>query len=188
MPTLGSVASVVASIRDESGVEIERIVKNADDEIRALKAPLPPEEILDRQQQIAAAMKGNEEALAQVEWDSRRRLIEQREEWIRRAVKLGNEILRGAGAGDLRRLALEALQFVRGEKVELLVSARDRERIDDEWCRSVAPNLSLAADAAPISGGCIARSGPITFDNSLEERARRLESQWRAALASIYRV
>lgn len=188
MQVLGSSASVLAAIRDEAAAEMERITKAADDAIASLTAPQPPQEIPNRAQRMAEALKRNEESLAQTEWDARRALIEQREEWIVRVVARGNEILAETRLDDLARLAREALELVRGEKAELLVSARDRALIDDEWCRSIAPNLTLASEVAPISGGCIVRCGAIVVDNSFEERARRLEPQWRSRLAAMYRV
>ena len=39
---------------------------------------------------------------------------------------------------------------------------------------------------APIRGGCIVRAANLVVDNSLEERERRFEAEWRAALAKAY--
>ena len=188
MQTLGSVASVIVAIRDEAAAQIEQIAAKAGEQNRELQLPGPPAEIPDRHQQIAAALKRNAEALAQEEWESRRRLIEQREEWIARVVERGNEILRLSGEDVLQRLTREALELVAGERVELIVSERDRARIDEAWCGAISSRLVLAPETAPISGGCILRSGAIVFDNSFEERGRRLEPRWRSTLAAMYRL
>ncbi|MGZ8851305.1 MAG: hypothetical protein ACXW3E_13390, partial [Thermoanaerobaculia bacterium] len=103
----------------------------------------------------------------------------------------GNELLRSASADDrkktLTRLAREALLSVRGEGPELRIAAADRELVDETWCRQIAPGVTIGANA-DIGGGCLLHSGAVVFDNSIEQRAKRLEPVWRKALAGMYRV
>ena len=156
MQTFGSVASVVAAIREDAAAEVERIEQQTTAETAALGViPSASEESpADRETRIAAAHRAVAEALAQQEWEGRRALIEQREAWMARVVAAAQ------GRCDLDALVREATERVGGP----------------------------ATLSYPPDGGCIATAGDVAFDNSLAARARRLEPEWRSALASLYRL
>src|SRR5512142_1354619 len=107
MHVLGSLDAVIASIREEANGEVERI--------RELSvAPPPPAasagEGAGATQQLAAERKRSDERLAQVEWEEKRRVIEQREIWIGRVIARANEILAKTDQRTLDRLVAEAKQ------------------------------------------------------------------------------
>lgn len=157
MHVLGSLDAVIASIREEADAEVERIREHG-------AAPVPGAE---RRPETAAAphlnaeRKRNDERIAQVEWEEKRRVIEQRETWIARVIARANELLAQTDKATLDRLAAEAKQAIR--------------------C------VDVTVERAP-GGGCIVRSGALVVDNSFSERAKRLEPVWRKALAEMYRV
>jgi vacuolar-type H+-ATPase subunit E/Vma4 len=191
MNVIGSVDSVIATIRAEADAEIERLRATGDQELARLRELPPQSDPPDREARLAAARKHNDELSAQMDWEEHRRVIEQREAWMARVIARGNELLRSASVDERRQsltaLTREALRSVSGENIELRLSAADREIVDDAWCRDIPPGLHLG-ETAPIRGGCLVRSGPLVFDNSFEERAKRLEPVWRKALAGAYRV
>jgi vacuolar-type H+-ATPase subunit E/Vma4 len=156
----GSVASVIASIRDEVAAEVERIERaGAADVARSReKAATTVVTIADRDLRIAAARREIAERLAQEEWESRRAAAEQREEWIARVIARGRELL---GEIDVRdALVREALAHLPAGEHET----------------TIAP-----------CGGVIVACGNVVFDNSFDSRARRLEPEWRKALSEVYR-
>ena len=162
MPLSGSAESVVAAIRDDAAAEVERIEKAAADEIAAQRSTIErvPAVAADRDQRLTTARRLVAEALAQAEWEARRTFIEQREQWIESVVRRGREILKGTPPEAMARMREEALAAVGNRQAEV---------------------------TAASSGGCIARAGHLVFDNSFEERARRFEPAWRAAIAEMYR-
>ncbi len=162
MQAIGSVDSVIAAIRDEAAAEVEHLRARADQEIAAIKAlPVEMSDHAERHRRIAAAHKRNEELMAQADWDGRRRIMEAREEWMRRVVARGKQIL--ASLDDPRREAINA---------RLIAEAR--------------ASLPAEPDEITTENGCVVRCGAIVFDNSFEERGRRLEPVWRKALAEMY--
>jgi len=162
VPLSGSVDSVMAAIRDDAAVEVERIEKTAADEVTAQRAASQrtPSVSADRDQRLAAARRRNAEAIAQTEWAARRAFIEEREQWIGRVVARGREILSATSPDALSRLAAEAVAAVGDEHAEVIAAS---------------------------SGGCVARAGSLVVDNSFDGRARRFEPVWRAAIAEMYR-
>jgi len=108
MQALGSVASVVAAIREDAAAEVERIEELTAADVAALSViPSESEESpADREQRIAAAHRAVSEKLAQQEWEGRRAVIEQREAWIARVVAAAQ------GKCDLEALKREALERV----------------------------------------------------------------------------
>ncbi len=191
MAVAGSVESVVATIRAEADAEVDRLRARGDEEIAGLR-DLPQEtDSADREVRLSAARKYRDELAAQMDWEERRRVIEQREAWIARVIARGEELLRSAIVDgrkqSLARLAREAFQSVHGEPIEIRVGAHDRALIDDAWCRAIDPGLTIGANV-PVRGGCLLQSGALVFDNSYEQRAKRLEAVWRQALSGIYRV
>lgn len=162
MLTIGSPASVVASIREDEDAEVERVQAKTASELAAIAedAASVSVAISDREQRIAAARRCNEERIAKQEWEGRRAVMQQRELWIGRVVaKAQNEW--SASSGE----ALDAL-------------VRDaRLRLPEGKCDVVASPR----------GGCVVRIGDLSFDNTFEARSRRLEPEWRSALSGMYK-
>ena len=168
MQTIGSVASLVAAIREDAAAEVERI-----EQLPPAVEP-PPEPPRRDEERLNAIRRQNAERVARQEWEGTRAAIEQREAWIRSVVG------RAELSGDPMPLAVEALRYVPGDECEIAINPRDR--ID-----AAKLGRRVRVVEAPIAGGCIVTSGDVTFDNSYEARARRLESEWRNALSEMYR-
>jgi len=183
MQSLGSVASIIASIREEAAAEVDRIDEASKIEIAAVRAEAENTAVTisDRDARLAAARSENEERIARQEWEGRRLAIEQREAWIQRVVAAGRERWQ-PDATQLMDLIREALGKIDARECEVAVAERDRSRVDvTKFDRNV--RLTTAA----IDGGCIVTAGDLVFDNSLEARARRLEPIWRNALSEMYK-
>ncbi len=162
MEIQGSVASVVAAIRDEADDEIEKLEEQTATSIAEARRAMAPVVIADRETRIRAAHRDAAEHIAQQEWEGRRAEIEQREAWLQRVAARGRERL--AAERDpaiMQRLVEEAARFL------------------PEAARDVTP--------AP-SGGCTVAAGDLVFDNSFDARARRFEPAWRRALNEMYRI
>ena len=183
MHTSGSVASIVAAIREDAEAEVERI----DQSTRAQVAAILREEretvvtIPDRDTRLAAARRENQERLAQQDWEGRRAAIEQREAWIARVIATARERYRSTPEQQTA-LVREALQNVDAAECEVLVSPRDRDLVDPSRFEK-----KIHITTTELSGGCIVTAGPVVFDNSLDARAKRLESEWRKALGEVYK-
>jgi len=162
MQTLGSPASVVASIREDGDAEVERIQEAAATELATIAAETTSMNVAigDRDQQLAAARRENEERIAKQEWEGRRAVMQQREAWIQRVVAKAQEGWSASSAESLDALVREA-----------------RSRLPDGDCEVIASPR----------GGCIVRIGDLSFDNSFEARSRRLEPEWRGALSGMYK-
>jgi vacuolar-type H+-ATPase subunit E/Vma4 len=188
MHTAGSVLSVVAAIREEAGVDVERIEKETAAETGRLRsdAQAANVEVADRAQRLDGARRAVVARLAAADWECRRAVIEQREAWIASVIAASTS---GAALEDLAR---EALRNLPAAPCEISVAAHDEHLIDEEWCRRIAAETGKPsvrrAPSVPIQGGCIAQSSDMSFDNSIEERSRRFEHEWRAALCNLYVV
>lgn len=184
MQTAGSPASVVAAIREEAAAEAERIQETAAAELAAIAAAAAAAgvAIADREERLAAARRENEERLAKQEWEGRRTSIEQREEWIRRVVAKAQAMWSEGEEKERRErlnaLLREGLSRMPPGACRVGVSEADRNLVD-------AADVEIAA--AAIAGGCVLSIGNVSFDNSFEARARRLEPEWRGALSRMYR-
>jgi vacuolar-type H+-ATPase subunit E/Vma4 len=178
MQSHGSVASVVAAIRDEAAAEVERLQRASQTEVEKLRATTEAFQVPDREQRLAAARREQRERVAQNEWECRRAVIEQREEWIRRVIERGNEMLAsGDRSAALNRLFDEARRRLPEGPCRAVVAERDVKLLQRK---------DVEVKAGPISGGCIVSAASVTFDNSFEARARRLEFEWRKAIAALY--
>lgn len=93
MQTLGSPASVIAAIREDAAAEAERIQEATASELASIRAEGASAEvaIAGREERLAAARRESEERIAKQEWEARRAVIEQREEWIVRVVAKARE-------------------------------------------------------------------------------------------------
>lgn len=157
MQGYGSAESVIAAIRDEATAEVERVERAASAEIDAL-AVIEPFAIADREQRLAAARREARERLAQEEWQGRRAMIEQREQWITRVIARGREIL---SKSDIQPLIDNAIAHLPPVPCEI---------------------------TRPPCGGVIVTAGDVAFDNSFDARSHRLEREWRKAIAALYEV
>src|SRR5450756_2092777 len=98
MPIVGSIDAVTATIRDEANEELERIRGVRDEEIARLRELPAAASPGNRERLLSEAHRRNNELLAQMEWEEKRRVIEQREAWIARVIRRGSEILATADA------------------------------------------------------------------------------------------
>lgn len=195
MRSLGSSAAVAAAVREDEGAEVERI----DRETVAALARLVEEDaaapvaLPEREVRLGAARREARELLAQEDLRDAREALEARESWMRRAVVEGRKLLAdpvpaAQRRADLARLAREGLDRLPGDPVEIVVAPADAALLDDAWIRDLAPGRAVRVvqgDDA-LAGGCVVQSGKVTFDNSLEARARRFEAAWRTALGALY--
>ena len=162
MQTLGSPASVIAAIREDGEAEVERIQEAAAAALKtiAVEAASTDVAVGDREERLAAARRMNEDRLARQEWEGRRAVMQQREEWIQRVVTKAQQRWGASSAETLDALVREA-----------------RARLPEGECEVVASTR----------GGCIVRIGDLSFDNTFEARSRRLEPEWRSALSGMYK-
>lgn len=178
METLGSVASVIASIRDEAAAEAEKLERDVPAIVRESVV------IADRDARIAAAHRANRERIAQQEWQLRRAMIEQREAWMERVLTEAHRRWPAMDEQSLVALAREALERIPGPTCQLAV--RDDHM---DLARSIKqPGKEITVTRGNIAGGCVVVSGGVAFDNSFEARERRLEPEWRRALNALYRT
>jgi len=191
----GSAASVAAAIREDAAAEAERIDQSAATEIAALKteAATADVSIADRERQIAAARREADERVAQQEWQGRRAFIEAREAWIAEIIAAAQQRWSSGSREEriarLTALATEALERVAGDDCVLTIGLADADIGGDAWAAALASacgkrRVRIATGA--IAAGCIASAGNLAFDNSVESRARRLEPEWRNALAAMF--
>lgn len=198
MKTLGSPASVADAVREEASREVERLLRDTDEEIARLRAEAQSADVMppDRPARLAAARREISAQLAREDWEDRRAALEERERWTERAIRLARERLDGDREAASRRdlllaLAVEAAERLPAGAVEIAVSASDASIADDafveELARRARRTVARARGDLPQSG-CVVSTvgGKVRFDNSLEARARRFEPLWRAALTEIY--
>ena len=198
MKSLGSIAAVVAAIREDGAAEAEAVDRRAHadiDQIRALEAR-DVVTIPDRESRLAAARQLAQARITHEDWEDTRQAVAAREEWLARAVQLGEALL-ARPADDrtcrerLATLADEGLTRLAGRPCEVVVPARLVEILDPAWQRGVAEAaglVDLKVVDGPCDGGCIVRTldGRASFDNSYAARARRFQAAWRSALADVY--
>ena len=161
MQTLGSPASVVAATREDAEAEVERIQETTAGELAAIRAEAGSTSVViaDREARLTAARRETEERVARQEWEGRRAVMQQREQWIQRVVTA----------------AQARWTVTSGEALDALVREA-RSRLPEGDCEIIASPR----------GGCVVRCGDLSFDNSYEARSRRLEPEWRAALSGMY--
>jgi vacuolar-type H+-ATPase subunit E/Vma4 len=198
MKPLGSVAAVVAAIREDAEAEVETLDRHAQTEIARLGADhvslavsLPDAEL-----RLATARQRARARLAQEDWEDTSEMLAERERWMARAVELGRRQL--ADRGDPRALrdrmttlAREALVRLPEGALEVVVSEADAACLGRDWLSGLvtpAHPEKVRVVAGPVDGGCIVRTvdGRASFDNTYAARARRFETAWRSALAAIY--
>jgi vacuolar-type H+-ATPase subunit E/Vma4 len=198
MKPLGSVAAVVAAIREDAAVDVEAIARQADAEIARLRAEdaAQPLTFADGDTQVATARDAARARLAQEDWLDSRAAIDEREAWLARAMALGQERCALDAGADIRkqrlaRLVQEAVGRLPSAAIDIVVSAADAALLDEAWreqCRAAHRLESVTVVAGVIDGGCLVRSGDgrASYDNTYRARADRFRTAWRAALADVY--
>jgi vacuolar-type H+-ATPase subunit E/Vma4 len=199
MKALGSPAAVVAAVRDDAGAEVERLER----ESRAALARLAAEEaaepaaIPERESRLATARREARELLAREDLLDAREALEAREAWIVEAVAEGRRLLAepvpaAERRADLARLAREGIDRLPGDAFDVIVAPSDAALLDERWAGALAPGRAarVVAEAGISPGGCLVRSpdGKVSFDDTLEARARRFEVAWRTALGALYQA
>jgi vacuolar-type H+-ATPase subunit E/Vma4 len=186
MQTLGSVASIIAAIREDAAAEVEHVEESMNAEVASIRAEEASTDVRipDRDARLAAARRENDQSIAHQEWEGRRAAMAQRETWIESVTAKPREHWRG-DAAQLNALIREALQKLDAHECEVAVAQRDRELVD---AANLPAEKKIRLTTAPIAGGCIITAGDVVFDNSFEARTRRLEPEWRKALSELYRV
>src|SRR5579872_2362589 len=171
MQGVGSVASIVAAIREDAQAEVDRIDETTAKDIETIRAEGAATSVAipDLEARTAAERAEAEERIARQEWEARRTLLEQRETWIDR-VAAAARTSRDVDRAQLTALVREALQTIDAAEVEIAVAERDRPLVD---VKKLGRKVRLTV--AGIDGGCIVSGGNLVFDNSFEARARRLE-------------
>jgi vacuolar-type H+-ATPase subunit E/Vma4 len=198
MKPLGSVAAVVAAIREDAAVDVEAIARQADADIARLRAEdaAQPVTFVEGDLQVAAARDAARVRLAQEDWLDSCAAIGERETWLARAVALGQERLGLEVAAEvhkqrLERLIQESLTRLQSAAVDIVVSVADLALLDEVWREQFQATHrieSLTITAGAIDGGSLVRSvdGRASYDNTYAARAERFRTAWRAALADVY--
>jgi vacuolar-type H+-ATPase subunit E/Vma4 len=197
MKALGSLAALLAAIRDDAAAEAEAIQRDAESAVAAITgdaADCPPGHGDDGR--LLAARDRARVRVAQEDWHDARDAIAEREGWMAQAVTRGTALLgeRRTAAerrNELAALAREAVARLPAGAIELVVDAGAAADLDDAWRAALAACRGgdrITIVTAVVNGGCIARSadGRASFDNSYAARAERLQAEWRAALSAIY--
>jgi vacuolar-type H+-ATPase subunit E/Vma4 len=198
MKPLGSLAALLAAIRDDAAAEVEAIQRDADAAVARLAAddaacPPPPG---GDTPVLAAARDRSRVRIAQEDWHDARDAIAEREQWMARVVELGTAHLlerptTAQRRAELGALAREAVARLPAGAIELVVDEAAANDLDDDWRAALAASRGgdpITIVTAAVNGGCLARSadGRAAFDNRYAARAERLQAQWRAELAAIY--
>ncbi len=198
MKPLGSVAAVIAAVREDASAEAESIDRRAQTEVERIRSLAASDVVTipDLERRLTAARQASEARLAQEDWEDRREAVADRERWIARAVELGRHLLTDPGDAQARRerlaaLALEALSRLPGGVCEVVVPEAELAWLGPDWCRAVADAAGrdeVRVTAGSQEGGCIARTpdGRASFDNSYAARAQYFQAAWRSALAEIH--
>jgi vacuolar-type H+-ATPase subunit E/Vma4 len=198
MRPLGSVAAVIAAIREDASAEAEALERRAEAEVVRVRTLAAGDVVTipDIERRLTAARQASQSRLAQEDWEDRCEAVADRERWIARAVELGRLQLIASGDAQARRerlavLAHEAMSRLPAGVCELVVSEADLAWLGPDWCRAVANGAGrdeVRVAAGSHEGGCIARTldGRASFDNSYAARAGRFQAVWRSALGEVY--
>ena len=198
MKPLGSVAAVVAAIREDASADVDAIVRQADADCARLASDgaTRPIALPEGELQITAARERARTRVAQEDWLDTRAAIDEREAWLARAAERGMQRLDDAlttaeRQRRLARLAQEAIERLQANALEVVVSTNNAAILDEQWRAAViaAANLrALTISAEDVGGGCLVRTsdGRASFDNTYRARIDRFRTMWRAALARMY--
>jgi vacuolar-type H+-ATPase subunit E/Vma4 len=198
MKALGSIAAVIAAVREDASAEAEALEHQAQEDVERIRGEGKREVVTipDHDARLAAARHDAQSRLGQEDWEDTREAVADREQWIARAVELGEQRLAEPVEPQVRRdllagYAREAIVRLPGRVFEVVVSASDVALLGPEWCAAVAADAGrddVRVVSGQVDGGCIVRTpdGRASFDNTYSGRARRFQASWRSALADIY--
>lgn len=193
MRAWGSAAAVIAALRDDAAAAVERLEREADAALTALRAAAgTPPDAPDPAPRIAAARRTVADLEADQDWQDAVDAAADREAWIGSIVQQGRRGL--AAAPDAlawtAALAREAVRSLPGAVCVVTVPASLIPAPDESWRLALekATGKPITLELGPLSAGCTARTpdGRVTFDNRIDAREARTLTEWRAALARIY--
>jgi vacuolar-type H+-ATPase subunit E/Vma4 len=196
MKTLGSVAAVVAAIREEANAEVDRMEREAAVEMAALGRTRPtagPDPESDPRVVAARARARDEDS--REEWNTGLQDLEDRERWMNKVVAVGRQVFADlSDPAAVKRLTAalvdEAAARLPSGACVLVVPEGAARHLDEPWCVQMSTRIGrqLSLEAGPLTAGCVVRLAdrPMAYDNTLEARERRTEVEWRAALARRY--
>jgi vacuolar-type H+-ATPase subunit E/Vma4 len=195
MKTLGSVAAVVAAIREEANAEIERLEREAAAEVAALAGPRAAGPGPESDPRVGAARARARDEDSQEEWNASLQDLQDRERWMNAVVAAGRQGFAGTSDQSAARrligaLVMEAVAHLPAGACIVVVPAAIIAGLDDVWRSETSARTGrpLTVERGPLTAGCIVRLAdrPMAYDNSLEARERRTQVEWRAALARVY--
>lgn len=166
MQTLGSVAAVAATVREDAAAEVERLRDATDAAVTRESADQPPAlDPTEREARLAAARREARERLAHEDALDAKAALEAREAWMRAVIGEARRRLPDYETAEVRRARLERLA---GDALARLPDGRG--------------SVADAPDGVRVTSA----DGRFTIDESLDARARRFEAAWRAALGKIW--
>ena len=198
MKPLGSVAAVMAAIREDAAAEAEAVDSRAAAEVGRIRALQASDVVTipDRESRLATARRHAQMRIAHEDWEDTRDAIAVREEWISRVLELGRKVLTNrddapAQRDELAALVAEGLARLPGRVCDVVVSEADVALLGPDWGRDIARlngRDDIRVTTGPLDGGCVLRTpdGRMSFDNSYTARANRFQATWRSALARVY--
>jgi vacuolar-type H+-ATPase subunit E/Vma4 len=198
MKPLGSIAAVIAAVREDAEAEAETLETHAAAEVERIRA-LEASDIVtvpDREARLAAARQRAQSRIAHEDWEDTRSAVVDREDWLARALELGQAVLARSEPFQARRdrlttFAAEGLARLPGRVSDIVVAEADVLLLGPDWQRDLAAATGrdeIRVLAGAIEGGCVVRTpdGRAFFDNTYGARARRFQAAWRSALADVY--
>ena len=198
MKPLGSVAAVIAAIREDAAGEVDAIVRQADAAITRLYADHATHPIAfpEGELQIAAARERARTRLAQEDWLDTRAAIDEREAWLGQVAERASRRLKDLATTAerqqrLARLTQEGIDRLHADALEVVVGAEDALILDEQWRAGLIADAglqSLTVVTGHVDGGCVVRTadGRASLDNTYHARTDRFRTAWRAALAEMY--
>jgi vacuolar-type H+-ATPase subunit E/Vma4 len=198
MKPLGSVAAVIAAIREDASGDVDAIARQADADIARLRGDdaARPVAFPEGELQVAAARERARTRIAHEDWLDTRAAIDEREAWLARVVERGCQRLDDVATTAERRqrfarLTREGIDRLHADTLEVVVSGDDALVLDEPWRAGLiaaAGLQSLTVMTGPVVGGCLVRTadGRASFDNTYHARIDRFRTVWRAMLAAMY--
>ena len=200
MKPLGSVAAVVAAVREDAQAEVDAVERDATEAVARFEdgpgasAPGP-----EHAAAIVAARERARTRIAQEDWEDTRAALDERESWIAEVEALGRKRLLNARSNGrsyqarqqaLVRLAVEGISRLPSGPVVIVVTADDAALLDETVRQHIERDNSspITVVTRDVGGGCIIQSadGRAVFDNTYDARIDRLQAQWRSSLLDLY--
>ncbi|MGB9866307.1 MAG: V-type ATP synthase subunit E [Bacillota bacterium] len=178
-------AEQIRSQAQERAAEIERSAKEEAQRRRAA--------IISSAQSRAEEIKRRSETLWNLE--RRKELLEAKQEMVEKAFELARQSIMDMEQSRyfelMKRLVVSCAGSGEGE---LVVSARDRQRLGDQFLREVNAQLAsmgnqgaikFAADTKQMCGGFILRTGNVELNASFDAKLRELRDSLEAEVARL---